>query len=176
MTDAPTIRTPAWAGNLRLLGFCLGVASIVATVIDIMEGGHALAATVRNVAAPICAVLFVIVAGHWWMTMRSYRRAVAALGAATPTAQVARQQTRFIEEMTRDAAEAHLGGWPFAGADVLNLLARHDLITQAGTDAALEAARVRLGEQYEVDLETAGHSLPVRAAGFDKALDDEIPF
>jgi hypothetical protein len=175
MTDAPTIRTPAWAGNLRLLGFFLGVATVVAWVIDIMEGGHPIAATVRDIASPLCAVLFVIIAGHWWLTMRSYRRAVAALGAATPAAQVARQQVRFIEELTRDAAEAHLGGWPFAGADVLNLLARHDLITQAGTDAALEAARVRLGEEYEVDLETAGHSLPARPAGLDK-LDDEIPF
>jgi hypothetical protein len=175
MTDAPTIRTPAWAGRLRLLGFCLGVTSFVAWMVEVMEGGHELAGVVRNATALPCAVLFVIIAAHWWLTMRSYRRSVAALAGATPPAEIARRQARFIEELTRNAADCHVGEWPFSGSDVLNDMARHGVIDQAATDTAVEAARARLGEQFDIDPEhpRPGHQLH---QGFDKALDDEIPF
>ena len=71
----------------------------------------------------------------------------------------------FLDELTTDAAYASVADFPYAGADLLSMLERHDLITGQEIEELITDARSRLPELY----------VPPRN-GTGAPVEDEIPF
>jgi hypothetical protein len=76
----------------------------------------------------------------------------------------------FLDELKTDAAVASVGDFPYAGADLLGMLERHDLITRPEIDRLIADARSRLPD------DEPGPYVPARNGHAGQPLDDEIPF
>jgi hypothetical protein len=87
-----------------------------------------------------------------------------------------RSQAAFIAELKTDAAWATVCEFPYHGADLLQLLAKHGLVDQDETDTLLTAAEQRawdeFGERDKPGRESTGHG----NGAVDKTIDDKIPF
>ncbi len=92
----------------------------------------------------------------------------------------------FLAELKTEAAWAEVSGFPYEGADIINMMATRGLVDQRETDALMAAADARHEAEFGVRsqhayFERSAHgpaAAPAMCAkpAFSKLVDDEIPF
>jgi hypothetical protein len=80
----------------------------------------------------------------------------------------------LADDLKKQAIDGLVHEHPFHGADLLHLLARHQLVDQAEVDRLIDDAR-RRADAEQVDAFAPAASQTDRPA-FARAVDDEIPF